>query len=426
MTNQNLSRPWVSIFSRRSSPLARSNSLRISGRLRSSSVVSAINIGFEAGVETGRTGRGTSHRPTTELPCGNESKVCYPTRILRSRLLSRQNASLEFFHALIVEQRGARFSGRRKYLTSSHKNRPLTELRGIGPFMEKQLRNWFDEAPRRAKTVPALRKDFISIAGARRLLAARPSSPEKLRGDLQMHSRWSDGSATIAEMANVAKERSYEYIAITDHSKALKIAGGIDERALKRQGTEIAKVNVALSKSGSQLTVLRSIEMNLNPHGQGDMSPDSLLDLDLVLDSFHSALRTTEDQTERYLAALCNPHIHILGHPRGRIYNFRIGLKADWALVFAEAARLDKALEIDCYPDRQDLNVALLKIAREHGTRISLGTDAHHAWQLEFIDLGLAAALRAKIPDGRILNFMPILELTAWAKCVRDRTMSER
>ena len=305
-------------------------------------------------------------------------------------------------------------------------NRSLTELRGIGPFIEKQIRNWFDEALRRTKSVPALRRDFISMAEARRLLAKYPSWSEKLRGDLQMHSRWSDGSGTIAEMADAAKERSYDYIAITDHSKGLKIAGGIDERALKRQGVEIAKVNAALSRSGSQLSVLRSIEMNLNPRGEGDMSPDSLRSLDLVLGSFHSALRSTEDQTERYLAALRNPHVHILGHPRGRIYNFRIGLKADWPRVFAEAVRLDKALEIDCYPDRQDLNVELLKIARDHGTRISLGTDAHHGWQLEFIDLGLAAALRAKIPSDHILNFMPILELKAWAQRLCDRTTSRK
>jgi DNA polymerase (family 10) len=304
-------------------------------------------------------------------------------------------------------------------------NRSLTELRGIGPFIEKQIRNWIDEAPR-PKTVPALRRDFVSMAEARRLLAARPSWLERLRGDLQMHSRWNDGSATIAEMADAAKERSYEYIAITDHSKALKIAGGIDERAWKRQGTEIAKVNVALSKSGAQLTVLRSIEMNLNPRGEGDMSPDSLQSLDVVLGSFHSALRTTEDQTERYLAALRNPHIHILGHPRGRIYNFRIGLKADWSRVFAEAAQLDKALEIDCHPDRQDLNVALLKIAREHRTRISLGTDAHHAWQLELIDLGLASALLAKISADRIVNFMSLLELKAWAQALRHGNASKR
>ena len=236
-------------------------------------------------------------------------------------------------------------------------NRSLTELRSIGPFIEKKIRSWFAKAQRPVKSVPALRQDFISMAEARHLLARRPSWSEKLRGDLQMHSRWSDGSATIAEMADAAKARSYAYIAITDHSKGLKIAGGIDERALKRQGMEIAKVNVALSKAGAHLRVLRSIEMNLNPRGEGDMSPDCLLGLDIVLGSFHSALRKTEDQTERYLAALRNPHVHILGHPRGRIYNFRVGLKADWPRVFAEAARLDKALEIDCYPDRQDLNV---------------------------------------------------------------------
>ena len=297
-------------------------------------------------------------------------------------------------------------------------NRKLTELRSIGPFIEKQIRQWI-EKPRKSKTAPAIRRDFLSLAEARRLLATLPDWPRKLRGDLQMHTRWSDGSGTVAEMADAAANRSYEYIAITDHSKTLKIAGGIDERALKRQGMEIAKVNVARSNSAPHVIVLPSIELNLNPRGEGDMSPDSLRSLDLVLGSFHSALRTTEDQTERYLAALRNPHVHILGHPRGRIYNFRIGLKADWPRVFAEAARLDKALEIDCYPDRQDLNVALLKTARDHGTRISLGTDAHHGWQLEFIDLGLAAALRAKIPSDRILNFMPILELHSWAEHVR-------
>ncbi len=304
-------------------------------------------------------------------------------------------------------------------------NRALTELRGVGPFIEKQIRNWMEKPPRRAKTVPAVRQDFISMAEARRRLARRPAWPKKLHGDLQMHSRWSDGSGTIAEMADAAKERSYEYIAITDHSKTLKIAGGIDERALKAQGAEITEVNVAIRKSGLDLTVLRSIEMNLNPRGEGDMSPESLVNLDLVLGSFHSSLRATENQTERYLAALRNPNIHILGHPRGRIYNFRIGLKADWPRVFAEAARLDKAVEIDCYPDRQDLNVELLKFAREHGTRISLGTDAHHPWQLEFIDLGLAAALRAKIAGDRILNFMPWSELQAWTQRMRDRNTSK-
>ncbi len=304
-------------------------------------------------------------------------------------------------------------------------NRSLTELRGIGPFIEKQIKQWM-EKPHQAKTVPAIRRGFLSLAEARRLLATQPAWTKNVRGDLQMHTQWSDGSGTVAEMADAAANRSYEYIAITDHSKGLKIAGGIDESELKRQGVEIAGVNAALSKSAPHVTVLRSTEMNLNPRGEGDMSPDSLRSLDLVLGSFHSALRTTADQTGRYLAALRNPHVHVLGHPRGRIYNFRLGLKADWPRVFAEAARLDKALEIDCYPDRQDLNVELLKIARDHGTRISLGTDAHHGWQLEFIDLGLAAALRAKISADRIVNFMSLLELKTWAQALRHGNASKK
>jgi histidinol phosphatase-like PHP family hydrolase len=257
-------------------------------------------------------------------------------------------------------------------------NRSLTELRSIGPFIEKQIRGWLDKPPQSSKRIPEIRRDFISLAEARRLLTTRPAWSKKLQGDLQMHTRWSDGSGTIAEMADAAKERSYSYIAITDHSKGLKIAGGIDEPTLRKQGLEIAKINSLTSKLGGRLIVLRSVEMNLNPRGEGDMSPASLSALDLVLGSFHSSLRIIEDRTQRYLAALGNPHIQILGHPRGRIYNYRLGLKADWSHVFAEATILDKALEIDCYPDRQDLNIELLKIARKQGTRISLGTDAHH------------------------------------------------
>ena len=300
-------------------------------------------------------------------------------------------------------------------------NRSLTELRSVGPFIERQIRSWLDNPPQSRHETPELRRDFISLAEARRLLATTPAWSQQLRGDLQMHTRWSDGSGTIAEMAEAAQQRSYSYIAITDHSKGLKIAGGIDEPTLKKQGFEIAAVNDLMSRSHRKLMVLRSLEMNLNPRGEGDMSPASLLSLDLVLGSFHSSLRTLADQTDRYLAALRKSHIQILGHPRGRIYNYRVGLKADWDRVCAEAAILDKALEIDCYPDRQDLNMELLAIARNEGTRISLGTDAHHPWQLEFIELGLAAALQAKIPADRIVNFMPSLDLKTWVSRIRHR-----
>lgn len=186
-------------------------------------------------------------------------------------------------------------------------------------------------------------------------------------------------------------------IAITDHSKGLKIAGGIDERQLQQQSDEIKGVNALLRSEGASFVVLRSIELNLKPTGEGDMDQQSLRQLDLVLGCFHSSLRKKEDQTERYVAALQNPDIHILGHPKGRIYNFREGLEANWKQVFDTAAELDKAVEIVGYPDRQDLSLELLQIAKASGCRISLGTDSHDPQQMRFMDFALAAAIKAGI-----------------------------
>ena len=343
-----------------------------------------------------------------------------PSNADLAELLSRKAESSE---GILV--RAFRRAARSAFLWPEHaadlaaSGRPLAELHGVGPFIAEQLRAWMEKPPLDEMKPPPIRRDFLTRADARAVLAKNPAWSGRLRGDLQMHTQWSDGSASILEMAQAAQERGYEYIAITDHSKGLKIAGGIDEKALARQGLEIAEAHAAMHLHG--VTVLRSIEMNLNPRGEGDMDRKSLARLDLVLGAFHSALRTKEDQTERYLAAVRNPDVQILGHPRGRVYNYRMGLKADWASVFAEAARLDKAVEIDSYPDRQDLNLSLLKIARKAGVRISLGTDSHHAHQLEFIELGLAAALKARIPADRIVNFMDLAALKLWVKKLRRR-----
>lgn len=293
--------------------------------------------------------------------------------------------------------------------------RSLTDLHGVGPSLAKRIGAWIEARPRLPRVRDPLRRDFLTLAAARRALAKKPQWAARLRGDLQMHTTWSDGSGTIAEMAAAGTERGYEYIAITDHTKGLSIAGGIDEAAVAEQALEVAKVNAT-----SATKVLHAVELNLNPRGEGDMDHACLAQLDLVLGSFHSALRKKEDQTERYLAALRNPDIQILGHPRGRVYNYRLGLSADWPRVFAEAAKFDKALEIDSYPDRQDLNVSLLRVAAKSGCRISIGTDAHHATQFGFIELGLAAALIAKIPADRIVNFLPIDELRNWVATVRQ------
>jgi histidinol phosphatase-like PHP family hydrolase len=297
-------------------------------------------------------------------------------------------------------------------------DRSLTELPAVGSTLSRMIRNWIEDPPS-VPEVPEIRAQFLTATEARVILTNKPNWAKGLKGDLQMHTVWSDGSGSIEDMARAALERGYQFIAITDHSKGLKIAGGINEEQLEEQGDEIEAVNANLHAEGVPFQVLRSIELNLSPAGQSDMDGRSLKHLDVVLGCFHSALRKKEDQSERYVSALRNSDIQILGHPRGRIYNYRTGLNADWERVFAVAADLDKAVEIDGYPDRQDLNYDLLKLAKKAGCRISLGTDSHDPLQLRFMNYSLAAAVRAGIAKDRILNFMNPDEIKTWAASIR-------
>jgi histidinol phosphatase-like PHP family hydrolase len=297
--------------------------------------------------------------------------------------------------------------------------RSLIELPAVGPHLNRLIRAWIENPPTVSRP-PQIRKGFFTRPEVRDELTERPAWTSSIKGDLQMHTQWSDGGGTVEDMARAAAERGYEYIAITDHSKGLKIAGGITEEQLAAQGEEIERVNDTMRAENLGVTVLRSIELNLDPRGAGDMDSRSLTALDVVLGCFHSALRKKEDQTERYVAALRNPDIQILGHPRGRIYNFRLGLAADWERVFGVAAELDKAVEIDAYPDRQDLSLDLVKLAKKARSRISLGTDAHDPAQLRFMDYALASAAKAGVPRDRILNFMSVDELRSWAASLRS------
>ncbi|HEX6566855.1 MAG TPA: PHP domain-containing protein [Chthoniobacterales bacterium] len=289
----------------------------------------------------------------------------------------------------------------------------LTELEGIGPFLAHRIREWFEKTPP-LFSPPEIRAGFLTLTRARQVLSENPSFGEALQGDLHAHTCWSDGTGTVAEMAAAARSRGYGYLAITDHTKALKIARGLSEEQLFDQGKEIESVNAVLAEKGIDLVILKSAEVNLSPLGQADLIPSALQGLDLIIGSFHSALRRTEDQTERYLAALRNQTMHILGHPQGRIFDHRVGLRADWARVFSEAAQLDKAVEIDGYPDRQDLKLSLLRLALKEGARISLGTDAHHPWQLRFMEFSLAAAILAGFNPPQIVNFLDADGLRKW------------
>ena len=240
-----------------------------------------------------------------------------PSNAEIAELLSRQASEASY-----TLQRAYRRAARSAFLWEVEardlvaKKRPLTALAHVGPFLQKQIRQWIRQKQHPPRP-PPLRKEFLTFAESHARLAKAESWRSRLRGDLQMHTHWSDGSGDIRKMAEAAAARGYEYIAITDHSKGLSIANGINEVKLKRQCAEIDAVNQELHANGTRLTVLRSIEMNLNPSGQGDMDPKALELLDVVLGSFHSALRRKEDQTDRYLAAIRNPDIQILGHPRG-------------------------------------------------------------------------------------------------------------
>jgi histidinol phosphatase-like PHP family hydrolase len=294
--------------------------------------------------------------------------------------------------------------------------RSLTELPGVGPWVGRFLHEWLDHPPSEIPEPPAMRRGFLTMAEVR----ATPGVDEwrrAIRADLQVHTTYSDGKVPLEGMVEAAAARGHAFVGITDHSVGLPIANGMSEERLAAQAEHIARLNEDV---GGEIRVLHSIEMNLSPEGEGDMDPAALARLDLVLGTFHSQLRLTEDQTDRYLAAVRNPTVHVLAHPRCRMFNRRVGLPADWPRVFAEAAALDKAVEIDANPHRQDLDVERLEQAREAGVRISIGTDAHSIGELDFLEFGLAAAIRAGIDRDRILNFRPAEDLVAWAREVRD------
>jgi histidinol phosphatase-like PHP family hydrolase len=299
--------------------------------------------------------------------------------------------------------------------------RSLTELALVGPWLATILRRWIEDPP----PVPepsSLRSGFLTLADARETLASHGDWTRAYRGDLQMHTDWSDGAESLETMVGAAVARGYQYVAVTDHSVGLPIANGMSEDKLRQQWCAMKELATSLPP---EFTLLRGLEMNLSPEGAGDMSDEVLREVDVVLGAFHSRLRVKEDQTERYLRALANPNVNVLAHPRGRRYDVRYGLIADWQRVAQAAAEHDVALEIDSWPDRQDLDVDNLRFAAEAGCRVAIDTDAHKPHELAFVEFGLAAAIRAGIPRDRIVNFMPPGELLAWSRASRTAARSK-
>lgn len=299
-------------------------------------------------------------------------------------------------------------------------DRSLTELRAVGPWVAQMIYTWLDDPPETIEPEQR-RRGFLTYAEVRRALDASPDWEALPHGDLQVHSTDSDGALPLSEMAEAASALGRTFMASTDHSKSLRIAHGMDETQLAAHNELVDAFNAAAEDAGDPFRILRSIEMDVLVDGSGDMDPAALETLDLVLGAFHTKLRETADMTERYLAALRNPTVHVLAHPVARMYGRRVGLHADWPRVFEEAARLGKAVEIDATPARQDLCVELARTAVSSGVRwFSIGSDAHTAAELEFLPFGLAIAELAGVPRDRVLNYLTADEVVEWGRELRS------
>ena len=293
--------------------------------------------------------------------------------------------------------------------------RPLTDLRAVGPWVAERIASWLEDPPVAAEP-DEMRRGFLTYAEVRRVLDADPAWEATPHADLQMHTTDSDGGLPLREMIEAARSLGRTFVAITDHSETLAIAHGMSAERLAAQGRAIDELNRGSEDAGDPFRILRAIETDIFPHGSLDMDDDALGSLDLVLGAFHSKLRSTADETERYLRALRQPRLHVLAHPKARMYGRRVGLIADWRRVFAEAATLGKALELDATVWRQDLNVELATIAREEGVRwFSIGSDAHSAEELGFLPFGMATAALAGISRDRILNYRSVAFVRSWA-----------
>lgn len=229
-----------------------------------------------------------------------------------------------------------------------------------------------------------------------------------IRGDLHMHSTWSDGRASIEDMMRACMERGYEYMALTDHSKALAMTGGLDEEKLARQWEELDEITAA----NPGITLLRGLEVDILKDGTLDLSDEWLEKLDIVLVSVHSHFSLPiEEQTARMVKAVSHPQVNILCHPTGRILGAREGYAVDLAEVFEACRENQVAVELNASYQRLDLSDVNLIAARKRGLMVSIGTDAHNEKELAGMELGVQQARRAWLSKEQVLNARELAEV---------------
>ncbi len=256
---------------------------------------------------------------------------------------------------------------------------------------------------------PELRENLGEVEAARENRLPRLIGISDIRGDLHMHTTRTDGRNTLAEMAAAARDLGYEYIAITEHSRKVAMAGGLDESGLRQYMAVIDAENEKIDG----ITILKGIEVDILPGGELDL-PDSVLrDLDIVVGSVHYQQRfPVRQQTERVIRAMDNPHLQILGHPTGRLLNRREPMDIDLERIIEAAKERDVIIELNAQPDRLDLPHNYCKLAAEIGVPIAVSTDAHSTENLLRMKNGITEARRGWLTRQDVINTRPLAEMT--------------
>jgi DNA polymerase (family X) len=257
---------------------------------------------------------------------------------------------------------------------------------------------------------PELRENCGEIEAAEENRLPELVELKHIRGDLHMHTTETDGRATLPEMAEAARGQGYEYIAITDHSKALAMANGLDEARAVAFAKQVREIN----RQGLGIRIFSGLECDILRDGALDLANDALAELDLVIGSVHSHMNLeAAEMTDRLLRALECPHLRILGHPTGRILLHRDPFPFDFERVAAEAVRRGVWLEINASPERLDLNGAMVRTAKSKGAKFTISTDAHHPQHLASMRYGVITARRGWLGPSDIRNTLPAAEFAA-------------
>jgi DNA polymerase (family X) len=270
---------------------------------------------------------------------------------------------------------------------------------------------------------PELREDRGEIQAAQARQLPKLLTLDDIRGDLQMHSQWSDGSHTIEEMARACQKRGYEYCAITDHSQSTRVAGGLGAQAFKKQWQEIEEVR----RRFDGMVVLKGVELDILPDGALDLPDEVLEHFDIVLVSIHSRLDMKKaPMTKRILKALAHPAVDVLAHPTSRQIHKREPIEVELEEVFHAAREHHVAVELDAQLQRLDLNDVHVHRARELGVKIAIDTDAHSVDHLRFMSYGIDQARRGWLEKGDVVNTLSWSDFQQWLQRKRRRGLASR